>query len=193
VNRPLPLGIRIAVALTVTLVAVTLRLLVGVGRLGLWLLALAGFRGARLLALAVTGVGVWWAAGEVGLRPAVWLAVIGWAAWAVRHHRTAIRQHAAVRRLTATLQQHTDILATAGKARLPRPTTASARTARSHMTVPRADGVDSTHLDARPWPDTSQSPEQTLAALGRYAARFVARHTPPADPAPTRRRWRHPR
>jgi len=192
-NGPLPLLVRIALAVTVTLVVATLRLLVGAGRLGLWLLARAGFRGARLLALAVTGVALWWAAGKVGLRPAVWLAVIGWTAWAVRHHRTVIGQHAAVRRLTATPQQHTDALATAGKARLPRPATASARTARPRMTVPRADAADSTRLDVRPWPDGSQSPEQTLAALGRHAARFVARHTPPADPAPTRRRWRHPR
>jgi hypothetical protein len=191
-NGSLPLLVRIALAITVTLVVATLRLLVGVGRLGLWLLALAGVRGPRLLALAVTGVGVWWAAVQVGLRPAVWLAVIGWAAWLIRHHRAAIRQHAAVRRLTAALQ-HTDALATAGKARLPRPATASARTARPRMPVPRADGADSTCLDVRPWPDASQSPEQTLAALGRHAARFVGRHTPPADPAPTRRRWRHPR
>jgi hypothetical protein len=190
-NGSLPLLVRIALAVTVTLVVATLRLLVGVGRLGLWLLALAGFRGARLVALAVTGVGVWWAAGKVGLRPAVWLAAIGWAAWVIRHHRVAIRHHAAVRRLTAALQQHTDALATAGKPRLPRPATASARTARPRMPVPRADGADSTRLDVRPWPDASQSSEQTLAALGRHAARFVARHAPPADPAPTRRRGRH--
>jgi hypothetical protein len=193
-TRPLlPLPVRIILAVTVTLVIATLRLLVGAGRLGLWVLALAGFRGARLVALAGTGVGVWWAAGVVGLRPAVWLAVIGWAAWAVRHHRAAIRQHAAIRRLTAALAQHTDALATAGKARLPRPATASARTARPRMTLSRADRADSTRLDVRPWPDASQSPEHTLAALGRHAARFVARHAPPADPAPTRRRWRHPR
>jgi hypothetical protein len=193
VTGALPLLVRISLAVAVTLVVAAVRLLLGAGRLGLWLLALAGVRGPRLLVLAVTGVEVWWAAGKVGLRPAVWLAVIGWAAWAVRHHRAAIRQHAAVRRLTAALAQHTDALATAGKARLPRPATASARTARPRMPVPRADRADSTRLDVLPWPDASQSPEQTLAALGRHAARFVARHAPPADPAPTRRRWRHPR
>jgi hypothetical protein len=189
----LPLPVRIALAVTVTAVLLAMRLLLGVGRLGLWLLALAGFRGARLVALAATGVGVWWAAAQIGLRPAVWLAVIGWAAWAVRHHRPAIAQHAAVRRLTAALTQHTDALAAAGRARLARPITATARTHTSRMTVTRVAPVDSGRPATRPWPEASQSPEQTLAALGRYAAAFIARHTPPADPAPTRRRWRRPR
>ena len=58
VTRPLPLPVRIAVAVTVTAVVLVVRLLVGAGRLGLWLLALAGFRGARLPALAATGIGV---------------------------------------------------------------------------------------------------------------------------------------
>ena len=110
----LSLLVRISLAVAVTLVVAAVRLLLGAGRLGLWLLALAGFRGARLVALAATGVGVWWAAGQVGLRPAVWLAVIAWAAWAMRHHRAAIRQHAAVRRLTAPLQHHANTLAAAG-------------------------------------------------------------------------------
>jgi hypothetical protein len=94
-TQPLPLPVRIALAGTVTAAVLLVRLLLGVGRLGLWLLALAGFRGSRLLALAATGMGVWWAAGKVGVRPAVWLAVIGWAAWAVRHHRAVLAQHAA--------------------------------------------------------------------------------------------------
>ena len=53
----LPLLVRISLAVTVTLVVATVRLLLGAGRLGLWLLAMAGFRGARLVALAATGVG----------------------------------------------------------------------------------------------------------------------------------------
>ena len=136
---------------------------------------------------------MWWAAGKVGLRPAVWLAVIGWAAWAVRHHRAVLAQHAAVRRLTTALQQHTGALAAAGKARLARPATATARTQHARVTVTRGAPVDADIPAARPWPESHQSAEQTLAALGRYAAGFVRRHLPPADPAPTRWRWRRPR
>jgi len=192
VTRPLPLLVRIVLAVTVTVVVATVRLLVLVGRLGLCLLALAGFRGARLVALAATGLGVWWAAGTVGLGPAVWLAVIGWAAWAVRHHQAAIAQHAAVRRLTATLERHTDTLAAATSTRPARPVPTTTKPTRptSSRTAPVGRGWPT----MRPWPQAGQPPEQTLAALGRYAAAFVARHTPPADPTPwTRRRWRHPR
>jgi hypothetical protein len=184
--------VRLAVAIPVAVVVVALRLLLGAGRLGLFLLALAGFRGARLLGLATTLVGVWWAAGQVGLRPAVWLAVIAWAAWAVRHHRAAIRQHAAVRKLTSALQHHTDAMAAAGRAR-PARSSSTARSAPTRTTVPRTARGDGGRLAVRPWPEASQSPEQTVAALGRHAEAFIARHTPPADPAPTRRRWRHPR
>ena len=195
-TRPLPLPVRIALAVTVTAVALVLRLLLAVGRLGLWLLALAGFRGARLVALAATGVGVWWAAAQVGLRPAVWLAVIGWAAWTVRHHQAAITQHAAVRRLTAALHQHTDALAAASKARLARPAAPTAgrgyATSAGRPTAARTGQVDG-GPPARPWPQAGHSVEQVVAALGRYADGFVRRHTPPASPAPTRRRWRHPR
>jgi hypothetical protein len=192
VTGALPLLVRISLAVTVTLVVATVRLLLGAGRLGLWLLAMAGFRGARLVALAATGVGVWWAAGQVGLRPAVWLAVIAWAAWAMRHHRAAIRQHAAVRRLTAALQHHANTLAAAGPARPARSAT-TARTATAHTTTPRTARVDGGRLTVRPWPEAGQSPEQSIAALGRHAEAFIARHTPRASPAPTRRRWRHPR
>jgi hypothetical protein len=190
VTGALPLLVRISLAVAVTLVVAAVRLLLGAGRLGLWLLALAGFRGARLVALAATGVGVWWAAGQVGLRPAVWLAVIAWAAWAMRHHRAAIRQHAAVRRLTAALQHHANTLAAAGPAR-PVRSAATARTAPTRTT--RTARVDGGRLAVRPWPEASQFPEQTIAALGRHAEAFIARHTPPASPAPTRRRWRRPR
>src|SRR6266511_3813383 len=90
--------VRLVVWLLVTLVAATVRLLLLVVRLGLWLFALAGFRGARLLGLAATVAGVRWAAATVGAGPAVRLAAIGWAAWALRHHRAAIRRNAAGRR-----------------------------------------------------------------------------------------------
>ena len=188
----LPLLVRICLAVAVTLVVAAVQLLLGAGRLGLWLLALAGFRGARLVALAATGVGVWWAAGQVGLRPAVWLAVIAWAAWAMRHHRAAIRQHAAVRRLTAALQHHANTLAAASPA-LPVRSATTATTTPTRTTISRTARVDGGRLTVRPWSEASQSPEQTIAALSRHAEAFIARHTPSAGPAPTRRRWRHPR
>jgi hypothetical protein len=192
-TRPLlPLPVRIAVAVTVTAVVLVVRLLVGVGRLGLWLLALAGFRGARLPALAATGIGVGWAATQVGIRPAVWLAVIGWAAWAGRHHRAAIAQHATVRKLNRAVQRHADALA-AGRVRPPGPAPSTARTDRMRVTGPKGDQQGSARPVVRPWPDAGQSPEQSLTALGRYATTFVSRHIPPADPAPTRWRWRLPR
>jgi hypothetical protein len=189
-----PLLVRIALAVTVTVLVAAVRLLLGIGRLGLWLLALAGFRGGRLVALAITGLGVWWAAARVGFRPAVWLVVIGWAAWAVRHHRAAVRQHAAVRKLTAILQRHTDALAAAGRTRLGRVAGTTTRPAHARLASTRGAPADRGGLTVRSWPQAGQPPEQTVAALGRYAAAFVARHSTPADPALwMRRRWRQPR
>jgi hypothetical protein len=118
--------------------------------------------------------------------------VIAWAAWAMRHHRAAIRQHAAVRRLTAALQHHANTLAAAGPAGSVR-SAATARTAPTRTTTPRTARVDGGRLAVRPWPEASQSPEQSIAALGRHAEAFIARHTPPASPAATRRRWRRSR
>jgi hypothetical protein len=118
--------IRLLVGLVIAMVAGVVRLLLGVVRLVLWLFALAGFRGARLLGLAATVAGVCWAAATVGVGPAVRLALIGWAAWAVRHHREAIRRSAAVRRVTFALDRYAAELGAAAK-RLqpprPRPTT----------------------------------------------------------------------
>jgi hypothetical protein len=184
VTGALPLPIRIALAVTVTTVALLVRLLLGAGRLGLWLLALAGFRGARLLALATTAMGVWWAAGKVGLRPAVWLAVIGWVAWTVRHHQAAIAQHAAVRRLTTALQQHTDALAVAGKARMARPAPATAKTHHARVTVTRG----------RRWTPTVRPHgpgRRPTSRLSRRWRRWAA--MPPASSAATSRRPIPPR
>ena len=116
---------RLVVWLAVTLVAGTVRLLLLVVRLALWLFALAGFRGARLLGLAATVAGVRWAAATVGVGPAVRLALVGWAAWALRHHRAAIRRNAAVRRVTAALEHYAAELGAATKRLqppMPRPT-----------------------------------------------------------------------
>jgi hypothetical protein len=118
--------VRLVVGLTVAIVCGVVQLLVGVARLGLWLLARAGLRGTRLVGLAATVAGVWWAAAAVGTGPAVRLALIGWAAWALRHHRAAIRQHAAVRRATAAMERYAAELAAATKRwqpPTPRPTT----------------------------------------------------------------------
>jgi hypothetical protein len=107
----------LTIKLTLRLVEAGVRLALLAGRLALWLLALAGFRGARLLGLAATVTYVRWAVPTVGTGPAVRLAVIGWVAWFTRHHRAAIRrtaavprlvraQHAAAARLTAALERH---------------------------------------------------------------------------------------
>jgi hypothetical protein len=162
--------LRLLVGLTVAIVVGVVQVLAGVVRLGLRLLGLVGFRGARLAALAATLAGVWWAAGVVEVGPAVRLALIGWAAWATRHHRAAIRQHAAVRRLTAALERHSGALAAATRGQAgPGPGAGPATTA------PR-QGASA----APPWPTADQTPEQTLGALGRHAAAWAARHGPPA-------------
>jgi hypothetical protein len=172
--------VRLVVGLTVAIVGGMVQLLAGAVRLGLWLLALAGFRGARLAGLAATVAGVWWAAATVGVGPALRLAVIGWAAWATRHHRAVIRQtaavrrlaaaqQAAVRRLTAALAQHTDALAAATT----RPASGSTTTA-GDRDVPAVP----------PWPAADQPPDQMLGALGRYAQAWVRRHAAPAPEEP---------
>ncbi len=168
--------VRLVVGLTVAIVGCLFRL----ARLGLWLLALAGFRGARLAGLAATVAGVRWAAATVGLGPAVRLALIGWAAWATRHHRAAIRQtaavrrlaaaqQAAVRRLTAALQQHADAQAAATPQPAPSPTTTTAD--RDVLAVP-------------PWHSADQPAERAVAALGRHAAAWARRHATPAPEEP---------
>ena len=163
--------IRLAVGLTLAVVGCLFRLL----RLGLWLLALAG--------LAATVAGIRWAAATVGVGPALRLAVIGWAAWATRHHRAAIRQHAAVRRLataqqatvrklTAALQQHTDALAAATK-----PQSSSSTTATTTATAGDVPAVP-------PWLTDDQPPDRAVTALGRYAAAWAHRHAGPAPEDP---------
>jgi hypothetical protein len=172
--------LRLLVGLTVAIVVGVVQLLVGVVRLGLRLLRLVGLRGARLAGLAATLAGVWWAAQVIGTGPAVRLALIGWAAWATRHHRAAIRQHAAVRRLaaaqqaamrrlTAALEQHTSALgATVERGQAgPGP---------DATTTARPGGAPA----AAPWPAADQPPDQALGAVGRYAAAWARRHTPPA-------------
>jgi hypothetical protein len=118
----------------------------------------------------------------VGVGPAVRLAVIGWAAWATRHHRAVIRrtaavrrlaaaQQAAVRRLTAALQQHTDALAASTTPPASGSTTTTATGDRDVPAVP-------------PWLAADQPPDQMLGALGRYAQAWVRRHAAPAPEEP---------
>jgi hypothetical protein len=97
---------RLLVGLAFAIVGGAVRLLLFAVRLALWLFALAGFRGLRLLGLAATVAGVRWASPVVGVGPAVRLATIGWAAWAVHHHRAAVRRSAAVRRATLALERY---------------------------------------------------------------------------------------
>jgi hypothetical protein len=179
---------RLLVGLPLAVVVATAHLLVLVVRLGLWLLGRVGFRGARLAGLAATLAGVWWAAGHVGVGPAARLAVIGWAAWAARHHQAAIARHAAVRRLaaaqqaavrrlTAALEQHTGALAAASGTLPARPTTPAPAPATATTATPAAAHQVPA---AAPWPAADQPPNQAVSALGRYAAAWVRRHTPPA-------------
>jgi hypothetical protein len=168
--------VRLVIGLTAAIVGGLVRLV----RLGLWLLGLAGFRGARLAGLAATVAGVWWAAATVGTGPALRLALIGWAAWVARRHRAALRQTAAarrlataqqatVRRLTAALQQHADALAAA--------------------TTPSASGSTATttgdrDVPAVPWLAADQPAARGVAALGRYAEAWVRRHAAPTSEEP---------
>jgi hypothetical protein len=176
---------RLLVGLPVAVLVATAQLLLGVVRLGLWLLGRVGFRGARLAGLAATLAGVWWAAATIGLGPAGRLALIGWAVWFTRHHRAAIVQHAtvrrlataqqaAMRRLTAALEQYTAALAKTAPARpTPRPA----------PTVTSAQEPDV--LATPPWQATDQaSAAQGIAALGRYAAGWVRHHANPAPKEP---------
>jgi hypothetical protein len=169
---------RLLAWLTVTILAGTARLLLGGVRLVLWLFALAGFRGARLLALAATVAAVRWAAATVGTGPAVRLALIGWAAWALRHHRAAIRQHAAVRHVTAALERSAAELGTATRrwqpprAWRPRPRPGPAPTG-----TPLANGAPGLP------PPLAFEPSR-LEAVARYlAGRWGTPHRPGAPTA----------
>jgi len=169
---------RLVVWLLVTLVATAVRLLLAAVRLALWLFALAGFRGARLLGLAATVAGVRWAAATVGVGPAVRLAIIGWAAWAVRHHRAAIRQHAAVRRVTLALDHYAAELAAAAK-RLqpPKPRLALPRLGPAPTPATPPVGVPSIP------PPLAFEPSR-LEAVARYVATRWGAQPRPAEPTP---------
>jgi hypothetical protein len=164
---------RLVVWLLVTLVATTVRLLLLGVRLALWLFALAGFRGARLLGLAATVAGVRWAAATVGVGPAVRLAAIGWAGWTLRHHRAAIRRNAAVRRVTLALDRYAAELGTAAR-RLQPP--------RPRPTTPRP-GPGPTPAPPGIPPPLAFEPSR-LEAVARYLAGRWGARPRPAAPVP---------
>lgn len=170
---------RLLVWLAVTLLAATVRLLLLTVRLVLWGFALVGFRGARLAALAATVAGVHWAAATVGTGPAVRLALVGWAAWALRHHRAAIRQHAAVRRATAALERYAAELGAATRRwqQPPTPRPAKPRTGPAQATAPPPGG-----LPGLP-PPLPFAPSR-LEAIARYVAGRWGARLRPAAPTP---------
>ncbi len=136
--------------------------LVLLARVLLGLLALAGLRGARLAWLVATVLAVGWAAHVVGLRAAVALAALGWLVWATRRQRAQLQQRAALRKLTRALETHTRAL------------TAGTQRSSGTRVAAKADA-----LASAPRLAASQSPEQAMGALERYAAAWTRRHTQP--------------
>jgi hypothetical protein len=168
--------LRLVVWLTITLVAATIRLGLLVVRLVLWLFALVGCRGARLVALAATVAGVRWAAATIGLGPAVRLALVAWAAWALRHHRAAIRRTAAVRRLPGALEGYVAELSAATRRwQLPRP--ATPRPGPAATSAPPPGGVPGL-------PPPLPFEPSRLAAVARYVAGRWGIRPSPATPSP---------
>lgn len=152
--------------LAVTLVASLVRLLLFVVRLALWGFALAGFRGLRLLGLAATVAGVRWAAPIVGTGPAVRLALVGWAAWALRHRREAIRRSAAARRLARVAEGYAAELAAAAKRwRPPRPGRATPTPDPAPPATPPGGGTPGLP------PPLAFEPSPGLAKVARFVAR----------------------
>ena len=170
--------VRLVVGLAVAIVGGVVRLLLLGVRLVLWLFALAGFRGARLLGLAATVAGVRWAAATVGVGPAARLAAIGWAAWALRHHREAIRRSAAVRRVTLALDRYAAELGAAAK-RLqpPRPRPALPRPGPTSTPATPPGGVPGLP------PPLAFEPSR-LEAVARYVATRWGARPRPAAPTP---------
>jgi hypothetical protein len=165
---------RLLAWLAVTVVASVVRLLLFAVRLALWLFALAGFRGARLVALAATVAGVRWAAATVGVGPALRLAAIGWAAWALRHHRAAIRRNAAVGRVTFALEHYAAGLGAAAK-RLQPP--------RPRPTMPRPGPAQTIQAPPGMPPPLPFEPSR-LDALARYVAKRWGARPGPTTPTP---------
>jgi hypothetical protein len=146
-------------------------------RVLLGLLALVGLRGTRVARLAATILGIGWAANLVGLRAAAMLTALVWLVWlvwATRHQRARLRDRVALRRLTRALETRLETrsraLATAPKpASVPRP----------GRNATRDGDALAGALASGPRLAASQTPEQAMRTLERYAAAWTRRHTHP--------------
>jgi hypothetical protein len=163
--------------------------------------ALLVWLGVVRVAASVLFVG--WAEPIVGLRSATWLVVIWWVHRLTRHKRAELYRHALVRRAERALERTPialvrraeralgrQAIALAGASRTPqaRPTPSSvAATRRRPALPPETTATDHARGATAPQPAANQAPEQAVAALGRYAAAWIGRHTP------TRWHGRHPR
>lgn len=160
--------------------------------------------------VAATVLFVGWAEPIVGLRSATWLVVIWWVHRLTRHKRAELYRHELLRRAERALErQPTALLRTVERAlgrqvvalagatrpRWAHPTPSSVPATRRRPALPPARAAASqAGATAAPQPAADQPPEQTVAALGRYAAAWVRRHTRQADGGtPSRPDGRHPR
>jgi hypothetical protein len=112
----------------------------------------------------------------VGVGPAVRLAAIGWAAWAVSHQRAAIRRSAAVRRATFALERYAAELGAASKRWQP-PTPPP--TKRRPRPAPTAPPVGAPGL-----PQPLAFEPSRLEAVARYLAGRRGARPRPAAPTP---------
>jgi hypothetical protein len=159
--------------------------------------------------VAATVLFVGWAEPIVGLRSAGWLVVIWWVHRLTRHKRAELYRHKLLRRAERALErQPTALLRTAERAlgrqvvalagatrpRWIHPTPTSVTARRRPALPPATTAASHASVMATPQPAADQRPEQTVAALGRYAAAWVRRHTrQPDGGTPTRPDGRHPR
>jgi hypothetical protein len=147
-----------------------------------------------------------WAAPIVGLRPAGWLVVIWWLHRLTRHKRAALYRHELLRRAERALERQPaawlraveralgrGVFTLAGVSTTPQRTTPPGNR-RSALPPASTTARHAGRVVATPQPAAGRPPEQTLAALGRYAAGWVARHLAHANPdSRTARGGRPPR
>jgi hypothetical protein len=180
---------------------VTARVLAGLHRAalrGVVHLAMVPLRGAVALLVwlgvarvAATVLFVGWAEPIIGLRSAGWLVVIWWVHRLTRHKRAALYRHELLRRAERALERQPIALlrtaeralgrgaiALAGATRPPRAYPMATVPAKPRPALPPATtAADHAGVASTPQPAADQPPEQTVAALGRYAAAWVRRHT----------------
>jgi hypothetical protein len=147
-----------------------------------------------LVRVTATVVFLGWAEPIVGLRPAGWLAVIWWVHRLTRHKRAELYRHELVRRAEHALERQVRALAAATRTPWVQPTPTSVPATPSQPAlppVPVPTATDRSRGTTAPQPAATQAPEQTVAAVGRYAAGWVAQHRTHAttDTQPRRRWW----